>query len=70
MSKFRQAAELACRQPKAVAKRALKAGLCEVDEYLLLQELYGEIAARDREAAKAFASELGDNGLSLACAER
>ena len=63
-----EAAELACHQPKTVARRAKQAGLCEVDEYLLLQKLYGEIASRDQFAAEIFASELKDKGLVLACA--
>ncbi len=64
---FKKAADLAVRQPKTVAKKARSAGLCEVDEYLLLQRLYGEIASRDREAAEIFASELREKGLTLAC---
>ncbi len=64
---FGQAAEIACRQPKLVARRAMSAGLCEVDEYLLLQKLYSEVASRDREAAEIFADELRERGLTLAC---
>jgi hypothetical protein len=63
-----KAAELACRQPKMVARRAKNAGLCEVDEYLLFQELYGRIASRDHCAAEIFADELKNKGLVLACA--
>ena len=64
---FERAADLAVRQPKTVAKKAMSAGLCEVDEYLLLQRLYSEVASRDKEAAEIFAGELKEKGLMLAC---
>lgn len=68
---FDDAVELACRQPNLVARRALKAGLCDADLYLQAQGIYGAIARRDPFAAEVFAKELQVRGdLKLAFAER
>ena len=70
MHNFSEAAELACRQPRLVARRAKQAGLCDADLYLQTQKLYREIARRNRSAADEFAQELQVRGLILACTSR